>query len=82
MGSGLLNKGSGQSKSYYKAQIQQKMILINKYKEDLAHEKAWLKETHTKDACRSRIESLKKSIEYEKKLLNDLKVKMKNAPKG
>ena len=74
--------GSGLSKSYYKEAIQSKTRLLNKYKEDLAHQKAWLKETHTKDACKSQIESLKKDIEHVKKEINDLKVKMKNAPKG
>lgn len=73
---------SARTKSSYMNEIQQKMRLLAKYQENLAHQKAWLPRTSTPDACKRQIEQIKGDIARIKTEISSLKMQMKNAPKG
>lgn len=73
---------SARTKSSYLNEITQLTRLLAKYQEDLAHLKAWLPRTQTKDACKRDIESTKGRIARVKAEISVLKAQMKNAPKG
>ena len=74
--------GSSPKKSSYLNQIEAKTRLLIKYQSDLAHYKAWLPRTSTKDACRRDIERTKGEIARIKSEISMLKMQLKNAPKG
>lgn len=77
-----MGSGTTFTKSYYMSQIESKTRLLAKYQQDLAHWKALLTHTPTKDATKRDIERCKGEIARVKGEISVLKMKMKNAPKG
>ena len=73
---------SARTKSSYLNEIAQLTRVLAKHQEDLAHLKAWLPRTHTKDACKRDIELKKGEVARVKAQISLLKAQMKNAPKG
>lgn len=73
---------SARTKSSYLNEIASLQRELARHQADLAHLKAWLPRTHTKDSCKRDIELKKGDIARVKAKISELKALMKNAPKG